>query len=58
LKTKYYCNPDFKGECEFRGENRECNWKYTCNQKRIIYREKFLKIRGEKMQLKRKNLNS
>ena len=44
LGTKPYCDPDFKGECEFRGENRQCTWEGRCNQQKIDYRKNKLMV--------------
>jgi len=33
--TKYYCNPEYKGNCNYRKEDGCCAMEENCNQKMV-----------------------
>jgi len=41
---RYLCNPRHDEQCEFRGKDRVCRWKDTCNQKVPANKEEVKKV--------------
>lgn len=42
MKVKYYCNPEYTGDCPFRrAADRRCLWEGRCNQQLVGYYDPF-----------------